>query len=263
MIYRHFVLSVAALTLAVLAACEPLASAFAASGPASGGRAAAAQTRPTARTRSVPARPAALGLSLSATPAIVDVGNAVTLTLTARQWTPHSTVIARFLSPHHGFSGTMPWDPRCGCFRLAISLAKRIHGLEQARATAIVTAGTRTSTVFSNFQIRGLAPGGRTYAPGGTPMLSVWVGDPSPVATEYQHYCVWVHTSDSLGVAGLRVKFSVHFATHVENWTAGVTSATGVVCTRRSVGHPQVGVPVLVNAYAGSLQAQTSFTPRG
>lgn len=198
---------------------------------------------------------------MSATPSLTDVGDQVTLTVTATRFTPRSSVAVRFLSPHHGFSGSMPWDPRCNCFRLSVVLAKRSHPLELSRASAVITAGKASTTVYTSFQIRGLTPGGRAYAPGGTPILSAWVGDPTPTATEFQHYCVWARTVDALGVSGLTVKLSVHFRQHTENWTAGVTGASGVLCVRRSIGHPQVGFTVRVDAYAGGLHAQTSFTP--
>jgi hypothetical protein len=194
---------------------------------------------------------------------LIDVGDQVTLTLTATHFTPRSSVSARFLSPHHGFSGSMPWDPRCNCFRLSVALAKRSHPLELSRASAVITAGKTSTTVYTTFQIRGLTPNGRAYSPGGTPIFSTWVGDPSPTAMELQHYCVWARTVDALGVPGLTVKLSVHFRQHTENWTAGVTGASGVLCARRSIGHPQVGFTVRVDAYAGALHAQTSFTPSG
>jgi hypothetical protein len=215
------------------------------------------------RQKAPPAPPAATGARLIATPALVDVGDQVTLTLTATHFTPRSSVAVRFLSAHHGFSGPMPWDPQCNCFRLAILLAKRSHPLEQARASAIITVGKSVTTVSTAFQIRGLTANGLAYAPGGTPLFSAWVGDPSPVATEFQHYCVWARTADALGVSGLTVKLSVHFGQHTENWTAGVTGSSGVLCVRRSIGHPRVGTAVRVDAYAGTLHAQTSFTPVG
>lgn len=215
------------------------------------------------RTAAIPAPPAAIGAQLSATPSITDVGDQVTLTLTATRFTPRSSVAVRFLSPHHGFSGPMPWDPRCNCFRLAVFLAKRSHALEPARVSAVIKAGKGVTTVYTSFQIRGLTPDGRAYVQGGTPIFSAWVGDPTPVATEFQHYCVWARTSDALGVSGLTVKLSVHFAQHTENWTAGVTGPSGVLCVRRSIGHPLVGKAVRVDAYAGNLHAQTSFTPVG
>jgi hypothetical protein len=194
---------------------------------------------------------------------VTDVGDQVTLSLTATHFTPKSSVQVRFLSPHHGFSGSMPWDPRCNCFRLAIFLAKRSHPLELSRATAVITAGKGVTTVYTSFEIRGLTPNGRAYVSGGAPLFSAWVGDPNPVATEFQHYCVWARTADALGVSGLTVKFSVHFQQHTENWTAGITGSSGVLCARRSIGHPLPGFAVRVDAYAGTLHAQTSFTPRG
>ncbi len=213
--------------------------------------------------KAVPAPPAAIGAQLTATPSITDVGDQVTLTLTATHFTPRSSVTVRFLSSHHGFSGPMPWDPRCNCFRLAIFLAKRSHSLELSRVSAVITAGKAATAVYTTFQIRGLTPNGLAYVAGGTPIFSAWVGDPNPVATEFQHYCVWARTADALGVSGLTVKLSVHFAQHTENWTAGVTGPSGVLCVRRSIGHPQVGRGVRVDAYAGNLHAQTSFTPVG
>jgi hypothetical protein len=215
------------------------------------------------RQKAPPAPPAATGARLTATPALTDVGDQVTLTLTATRFTPKSSVTVRFLSAHHGFSGPMPWDPRCNCFRLAILLAKRSHPLELSRASAVIKAGKSVTSVYTTFQIRGLTANGQAYAPGGTPTFTAWVGDSSPVATEFQHYCVWARTADALGVSGLTVKLSVHFRQHTENWTAGVTGASGVLCVRRSIGHPQIGAAVRVDAYAGNLHAQTSFTPVG
>lgn len=207
--------------------------------------------------------PAAVGARLTATPSLTDVGDQVTLTLTATHFTPKSSVVVRFLSPHHGFSGSMPWDLRCTCFRLAIFLAKRSHPLEQSHASAVITAGKSATTTYATFQIRGLTPNGQDYASGGTPILTAWVGDPNPVATEFQHYCVWARTADALGVSGLTIKLSVRFRQHTENWTAGVTGSSGVLCARRSIGHPLVGFKVRVDAYTASLHAQSSFTPRG
>lgn len=209
-----------------------------------------------------PVPPSTVGARLTATPSLTDVGDQVTLTLTATHFTPHSSVIVRFLSPHHGFSGSMPWDPRCNCFRLAIFLAKRVHPLELSRASAVITAGKASTTAYTTFQIRGLTPSGQAYVPGGAATFSVWVGDPAPVATEFQHYCVWARTADALGISGLTVKFTVRFQQHTETWRAGVTGASGVLCARRSIGHPLPGFNVYVDAYAGNLHAQTNFTPR-
>lgn len=214
------------------------------------------------RLHAPPPPPAAVGARLAATPALVDVGDQVTLTLTATHFIPKSSVVLRFLSPHHGFSGAMPWDPQCNCFRLAIFLAKRSHPLELSHASATIRAGRTQSTVTTTFQIRGLTPNGQAYVQGGTPIFSAWVGDPSPQATEFQHYCVWARTTDALGVSGLKVRLSVHFRQHTENWTAGTTGPSGVLCARRSIGHPAVGFSVRVDAYAGNLHAVTSFTPR-
>ena len=216
-----------------------------------------------ARSQVPPPPPAVVGARLTAAPAITDVGDGVTLTLTATHFTPKSTVILRFVSPHHGFSGNMPWDVRCNCFRLAVFLAKRSHPLELAHASAVITAGKSTTSVYTTFEIRGLTPDGAAYVSGGIPTFSVWVGDPSPVSTEFQHYCVWARTADALGVAGLTVRLSVHFQQHTENWRAGVTGPSGVLCVRRSIGHPIPGFKVLVDAYADNLHAQTSFIPVG
>ena len=253
--------STAILSIFVLSSASQMGIATAAQANSLTGSVGLPKSVSTGRSHVPPPPPATVGSRLTATPAITDVGDGVTLTLTATHFTSKSSVIVRFVSPHHGFSGNMPWDARCSCFRLAVFLAKRSHPLELARASAVITAGKNTTVVYTSFQIRGLTPNGSAYVPGGTPIFSVWVGDPTPVSTEFQHYCVWARTADALGVAGLTVRLSVRFQQHTENWRAGVTGPSGVLCVARSIGHPIPGFKVIVDAYADNLHAQTSFTP--
>lgn len=206
--------------------------------------------------------PAPVALQLAASPTYVDVGDAVTLTLSARSWGGRVAVTISFVSPHHGFSGPMAWVGRCACFRVAVALARRVHPLETARAKATVKFGKSTASAGTTFLIRGLAPNGRDYAPGGPVSLSTWVGDPAPVPGEYEHYCAWVKTPDGIGVAGYRVSFVVHFANKSSRWYAGSTGTSGILCSHRSIGNAQVGLPVSVDVYANNLRGHTGFTPR-
>ncbi|HEX6507264.1 MAG TPA: hypothetical protein VF221_06490, partial [Chloroflexota bacterium] len=109
------------------------------------------------------------GLTLTASPSLVDVGDAVTFTLSARSWTGSAGAVLSFVSPHHGFTGRMLWVPQCSCFSIAVALAKRIHPIETATSTATVTYPGGTTKVYARFQIRGLASNGKSLAPGGTP----------------------------------------------------------------------------------------------
>jgi hypothetical protein len=158
----------------------------------------------------------------------------------------------------------MQWDGHCACFRVAVALARRIHGLETARATATLRYNSNRSSAIASttFQIRGLAPNGHDYAPGGTPSLQAWVADPNPVAKEFQHYCAWVKTADGLGVRGFPVTFVVHFGSKAQKWYAGLTGTAGLVCSHKSIGSPKVGVKVTVDVYAGRLHKRAAFTPR-
>ena len=203
-----------------------------------------------------------IGLQLKSSASIVDVGEAVQFTLTAKAWPARTRASLSFVSPHHGFSGTMQWDGRCGCFRIAVALARRIHPLENARATATVRAGALTGSASTTFQIRGLAANGRDFSPGGTPSLQAWVADPNPVRNEYQHYCAWVKTVDGLGVRGIPVTFVVHFPGRTQKWYVGLTGTTGLLCSHKSIGNAKLGAQVLVDVYGGRLHAQARFTAR-
>lgn len=202
------------------------------------------------------------GLSLAASPQLVDVGEDVTFTLSATSWQGPSQASLSFVSPHHGFTGTMIWENSCGCFRIAVALARRIHSLEGAKATATVHTGKNLAHAFTSFTIRGLARNGRDYAPGGAVYLSGWVSDPRPAPGEYEHFCGWAKTVDGLGVTGLNVRFVAHYPDKDRTWNAGVTGPSGVVCSQRAIGKPAPGLPVRVDVFAGTLRAATSFTPR-
>ncbi|MBV9282425.1 MAG: hypothetical protein JOZ41_20280 [Chloroflexi bacterium] len=200
-------------------------------------------------------------LRFTASPALVDVGEAVTLTVSATAWPAPASVTVSFVSPHHGFSSPMPWDRSCACFRLAVSLARRIHPIERALAKALVRIGRVSTILQATFSIRGLAPNGRDYAPGGTPTLTAWVSDPNPNQNEWEHFCAWVKTSDGLGVSGFRITFVVHYRSRSQQWVAGTTGTTGILCTHRPIGHVPAA-PVPVDVYANSLHVRTTFTPR-
>jgi hypothetical protein len=202
------------------------------------------------------------GLRLTAQPPEVDVGSDVIFTLTAHSWPAPASVQLSFVSAHHGFTGAMQWDGGCACFRLAVTLARRIHQLELATGTATVRSGGKKEVARATFLIRGLASNGRGFAPGGPPQLTSWVSDPNPFQGEYEHYCAWVRTADGLGVSGVKVRFVVHFESGTKTWVAGSTGSTGILCLHRSIGKARVGRQVTVDVYAGSLHDQTHFTPR-
>lgn len=206
--------------------------------------------------------PAPPNLRLSVSPSIVDVGASGTFTVTARSWPARASVTLRVLSAHHGFLGPMAWGGSCGCFVLSVSLARRIHPLESARATAAVTYRNATFTTAINFMIRGLAPNGRDFAPGGPQLLTTWVSEPNPRANEQEHYCAWLRTPDDLGIRGVRLQFVVHYAHKTQRFSTGPTGRTGVACAYQSVGNAVAGVRVTVDAYARKLHATTAFTPQ-
>ncbi|MGH2447032.1 MAG: hypothetical protein ACRDFS_00280 [Chloroflexota bacterium] len=173
-----------------------------------------------------------------------------------------AAVSLTFVSKHHGFSGKMPYVNACACFRVAVRLARRVHSLEQGRATATIKAHGKTFHAFTKFQVRGLAKGRRAFAPGGRSILTTWVADPRPRPSEREHYCAWVHTVDHLGVKGLEVRFRVLYPGKTVSWRAGKTPSSGVVCSHKSIGKPHPGSKVKVYAYAGKLHAKTDFQPR-
>lgn len=201
-------------------------------------------------------------LRLDVSPTLVDVGSNVGFALSASSWPGPASATLAFVSPHHGFSGSMTWVPQCGCFEIAVHLAPRIHALEQARVAATVKSAGTTAVVRSTFSIRGLSSNGRTLSPGGAPTLHGWVSDPAPTAQEIEHFCAWATTADGLGVAGLRVRFRVHFGSKVQTWSPGSTPASGLLCSNRSIGAATPGRAVKVEIFAGSLTTTTSFTPR-
>lgn len=201
-------------------------------------------------------------LRLAASPGVADVGGDEFFTLTASRWAGPAQVSLSFVSPHHGFTGKMDWVGNCNCFRLAVSLARRAHKMELAKATATVHIGKKSESATATFLIRGLAANGRGFAPGGPPALTAWVSDPSPFQGEYEHYCGWVKTADGLGVAGVPVRFVAHFPGGKRSWSAGKTGASGIVCSHRSIGKTPAGKTVRVDIYARSLHTSTSFTPR-
>jgi hypothetical protein len=202
------------------------------------------------------------GLNVSATPSIVDVGSSVTLKVSATRWPAPAAVTVTFLSPHHGFSGKMPFAPSCNCFRLAVFLAKRSHALEAARVTARVTVRKTTFVLRKRFQVRGLTANGKTFSPGGTPHLAAWVSDPQPAQSEFEHFCAWTRASDAFPIRGVPVTFVVHYKQRNQKWFAGLTGATGVVCSSKNIFHAKVGFVATVDVYAGKLHQRTSFTPR-
>lgn len=201
-------------------------------------------------------------LRLTASPGVADVGADEFFTLTAQRWGGPASVSLSFLSPHHGFTGKMDWERGCNCFRLAVSLARRIHPLELAKATATVHQGKGSESASATFLIRGLAANGRNFAPGGPPALTAWVSDPAPFQGEYEHYCGWVKTADGLGVTGVPVHVVAHFPGGTRKWFAGKTGASGIVCSHKSIGKTPAGKTVRVDFYARSLHARASFTPR-
>lgn len=202
------------------------------------------------------------GLRLTATPILVDVGDFETFTLSATSWPTAVGVTLSFLAGHHGFAGPMTWDGRCGCFRVAVDLARRIHPTEQARATATLRKGSAVAFATTTFWIRGLAANGRDYAPGGTPGLTSWVSEPDPVVSAQEHFCAWIKTEDGLGVSGFRVSFVAHYSYGTRGWYAGVTGPTGLLCSDRSIGKTKAGVRVTVDIYANNLRQTLSFVPR-
>jgi hypothetical protein len=202
------------------------------------------------------------GLNLSVSPSLVDVGSAVMLTVSAKHFAPGTSVTVKFLSPHHGFSGKMGWTPQCSCFKLDVFLAKRSHGLEMARATALVTVGGKTFARTNRFQIRGLTPNGKRFSAGGTPYLAAWVSNPQPLQNESEHFCAWTRALDSFPITGMPVTFVVHYQSRKAKWFAGYTGTTGTACSSKNIFHAKVGYAVHVDVYAGHLHKQVIFTPR-
>jgi hypothetical protein len=108
--------------------------------------------------------------------------------------------------------------------------------------------------------VRGLAPNGVNFAPGGTPSLQAWVTDPAPNVNESEHYCAWVTTPDGIGVTGLRVHFVLHVSGKQRSYDSGSTDSTGLSCLQRSLTGVRANQIVTVDAFAGALHAATTFT---
>jgi hypothetical protein len=199
-------------------------------------------------------------LKLTVAP-IVDVGTWATFRLTTRSWPRPATASLHFLSSHHGFTGTMRWMETCRCFQPSLPIGKHIHPLERAQAWAMARSDAGIARASTSFLIRGLAPSGRDYSPGGPPFLSAWVGDPRPSRKMLQHFCAWVHASDGFGLRGVSVRFVVRYGPGLEQFTLR-TNADGVACSHRSIDSAPAGIRVPVDIYAGHLHAATEFTPR-
>jgi hypothetical protein len=182
--------------------------------------------------------------------------------LRSTHWNQRVSVTLGFLSPHHGFSGPMTWRAACACFVAAVTLAKRIHPLEVARAQARVHYDGSMVSVGTAFQIRGLAENGIDFAPGGRVSLQGWVSDPTPVQKQIEHFCAWVRTVDNLGVPGYPVTYVVHYSGGAQNYRAGPTNKRGVACVQRSIGSSPIGKRVLVDIYGAGQHVTASFQPR-
>ena len=212
----------------------------------------------------LPAVGAPPNLTLSASPQLVDVGQDEVFTLTASSWPASASATLSFVSPHHGFTGQMVWEPQCGCFEIAVHLAARVHPFEQATATATVRYARQRQAfaTHAGFSIRGLAPGGKTLAPGGTPGLRAWVTDPSPPAGQQEDFCAWVTTPDGLGVAGLKVQFVVHFPGKTVRLSPGKTPTSGLICSHRAVPSNAAGHVVRVDVTVANLKSNTTLKVR-
>lgn len=193
---------------------------------------------------------------------MVDVGDDVLLTLTARTWPAPASVSVSFLSTHHGFTGPMVWDPSCACFRATVQLARRVHSIERARAVATIHTAGRVLRVATTFLIRGLAPGGKSLAEGAAAILTAWVGDPSPFTGQTEHFCGWLHTLDGHGIPGTRIHFAVHYPDHTRYWQTAPTPSSGVSCVHAVIPAILSGIPVAVDVQAGKLRAHAQFTSR-
>ncbi|MGH2441585.1 MAG: hypothetical protein ACRDFX_00265 [Chloroflexota bacterium] len=201
-------------------------------------------------------------MSLVASPSLIDVGKQVDFFLRAKFWPSSASVQLSFLSAHHGFSGNMPWRPACTCFELGILLARREHPLEAGHAIARVTVNHHVYIARTGFQIRGLAPGGKAYSPGGRVFLSGWVSDQQPVSGEREHYCGWIKTQDALGVTGYIIKYVLRYQHRKIAWYKRITSSTGIACSQRAVKSIRAGTRVYVDFYSAGQHASTSFVPR-
>jgi hypothetical protein len=206
------------------------------------------------------AQQAPVGLSLAASPKLVDVGDPVVLTVSARKWNGPAAASASFVSPHHGFSGAMQWKVSCGCFQAPVILAKRIHPLETAKATAKVTARGKTFVLTISFTVRGLARNGKDYARGGQIFLMSWVGDPTPAVHQDEHICAWVLTADGLGVPGYRIHYTVHYPKTIQSWYSRATGRSGVACSQRKVLPVTSKQTIHIDAAVAKLKSSTGFT---
>lgn len=212
-------------------------------------------------TPTVVAAPAPINLALRVSPYIVDVGKAGTFVVDGKQWPAKTSVTLSFVSPHHGFTGKMRWGGSCGCFDLAVSLARRSHALEQAHAVARITWPGGKRQVRAAFMIRGLAKTGKGYSPGGRTFLAAWVSDPRPFAGQYEHFCGWDHTLDRLGVPHMRVRFLVRYPGKAQSFTSGATTSTGAQCVDKKVPRGLAKKTITVDVYSAGLHVRTTFQP--
>lgn len=193
---------------------------------------------------------------------IVDVGSVATFNLSARHWPPGIGVTVRMVSPHHNFNGPMHWARACGCYQARVRMVWRDHPLEKAYVAATVTGRSgmvgRASTTF---HIRGLLPGGKRFAPGGTPILSAWVSDPTPSAGEDEHFCAWLHASDNFPIAGVKVHVQVHLGGGDVVLSAGHTNQNGVTCARYALGHLPPHEMVKADVTAAGRTTRVTFRP--
>jgi len=200
-------------------------------------------------------------LSLRIAP-IVDVGSVATFSLSAQRWPAGISVMMKFVSAHHGFSGPMYWSRGCGCYQARVRMVWHVHPLEQAYAVATVRFPSgQTVQAATRFRIRGLAAGGQRFAPGGQPFLSAWVSDSTPALDELEHFCAWVHASDNFPISGVTVHVTVHTGGGDVLLTGARTNQNGVGCAEYTFSDLAPHVTVAADVSAAGQTARVSFTP--